>query len=83
MFDLTGKTAIIAGGAGGIGTALSLGLAESGADVMVADLNTDNFTETANRIRGMGRQAHVVKTDITNEQSVEEMVKHALKVFLN
>jgi len=61
LFDLTGKTAILTGGAGGIGRALALGMAQCGADILVADLDPDNFKETADAIRALGRQVTVLR----------------------
>ena len=52
LFDLTGKVAVVTGGAGGIGNALTLGLAESGADVAIADLELD-FDDNICRFSGI------------------------------
>lgn len=81
MFDLSGKTAVITGGAGGIGSSLALGLAKCGADILAADMNVDGFKETADEISGLGRQVYTCKMDITSEESVSDMVKEALSKF--
>ena len=81
LFDLTGKVAIVAGGAGGIGRALAVGLAGAGADVIVADRRLDNLEEVADKIRALGRQWLAVTVDITQEQSVKQMVDSVLKEF--
>ena len=81
IFDLTGKIALITGGAGGIGSAIAEGLAEHGAHIMVADMNTENFEPSAGKIRAMGRQARSVSMDITSKESVEDMVKSTLDHF--
>jgi len=81
LFDLTGKTAILTGGAGGIGRALALGMARCGADILVADLDPDNFRETAVAIRALGRQVTVLRVEVTEEQSVSDMVDSALEEF--
>jgi len=81
LFDLTGKVAVVAGGVGGIGRALALGIAECGADVIVADLQLESFEEMADEIRALGRQALAVTVDVTQEQSVADMVKHTLETF--
>jgi len=80
-FDLTGKIALITGGAGGIGRAIAEGFAEQGAHIMVADMNTENFDSTADRIRSIGRQVRSVCVDITSKESVEAMVKSTLDNF--
>jgi len=81
LFDLTGKVAVITGGAGGIGCALGLGMAECGADVVVADIRLEPFEEVADKIRTMGRQALAVEMDVAQEQSVTDMVKGVMEVF--
>ena len=80
LFDLTGKVALVVGGAGGIGRALAVGLAESGADVIVADRQLDHLEEVADKIRTLGRQWQAVTVDVTQEQSVADMVKRILEV---
>lgn len=81
LFDLTGKVAIVVGGSGGIGRALALGLAECGADVIVASRQLVNLEPVAEDIRALGRQALAVSVDATQEQSVADMVKRSLEVF--
>ena len=49
LFDLTGRVALVSGSASGMGRAMSLALAEQGADLMLADLNTDGVQRTAAR----------------------------------
>ena len=81
LFDLTGKTALVVGGAGGIGHGIDLGLAEAGADIVVADLKVDKLDEVADKVRALGRQWLAVPVDVTQEQSVADMVKRVLEVF--
>ncbi len=81
LFDLTGKVAIVVGGAGGIGRALALGLAECGSDVIVASRQLGHLEPAAEEIRALGRQALAVTVDATQEQSVADMVKRSLEVF--
>ena len=70
LFDLTGKTAILTGGAGGIGRALALGMARCRADILAADLHPDSFRETADKIRALGRRVTVLRVEVTEERSV-------------
>jgi NAD(P)-dependent dehydrogenase (short-subunit alcohol dehydrogenase family) len=82
LFDLTGKVALVIGGApGGIGYAQALGLARYGADVIMASSNLDESEEVANEIRSLGKQSMAIKVDVTQEQSVADMVKQAVQVF--
>jgi NAD(P)-dependent dehydrogenase (short-subunit alcohol dehydrogenase family) len=75
LFDLTGRKALVTGGARGIGEALAKGLAAQGADVAV------NYTKAADRaegvaaaIRATGRDAFAVKADVSEEAEVVAMV---------
>ena len=81
LFDLTGKVAVVAGGAGGIGSTLALGLADYGADVIVASRKLEHLEKVAEEIRAKGRKALAVTVDVTQEQSVVDMVERILKVF--
>jgi gluconate 5-dehydrogenase len=81
LFDLTGKVALVGGGAGGIGRALALGIAEHGADVAVASRGLDKLEKVSDEIRALGRKALAVSANFTDEQSVEEMVKRVMNEF--
>src|SRR6266700_2491696 len=54
LFDLTGKAAIVTGGAMGIGQGIALRLAEAGAAVMITDINLEAADNTVNQIRSKG-----------------------------
>lgn len=59
LFDLSGKTAVVTGGARGIGEAISWGLASAGADVVIASRNLARCEEVAAEItRATGQTAH-------------------------
>ena len=47
LFDLKGEVALVVGGAGGIGRALALGIADCGADVIVASRQLEHLEEVA------------------------------------
>ncbi len=81
LFDLTGKVAVVTGGVGGIGSALTLGLAKAGADVVVADMKLDAFKELEKEIGALGRKSLAVSVDVTDEKSGADMVKKTLEVF--
>jgi len=78
---LEGKTAIVTGGASGIGRACAVRFAQEGADVVVADLAEENARETIHEIAALGRGAVFVKTDIADEASTEEMADAAVRKF--
>ena len=81
LFNLTGKVALVTGGAGGIGRAQALGLADAGADVVVASRKLDHLEKVAEEIRAKGRKSLAVSVDVADEKSVANMVSTALKEF--
>jgi NAD(P)-dependent dehydrogenase (short-subunit alcohol dehydrogenase family) len=81
MRGLDGKVAIVAGGAGGIGTATSVRLGQEGVAVVVGDLNADAAGAVAEQITGAGGRAVGTGVDISDEQSVAGMVALAVDSF--
>ncbi|WP_127105039.1 SDR family NAD(P)-dependent oxidoreductase [Pararhodobacter zhoushanensis] len=78
--DLTGKTALITGAAGGIGRATARLMAQQGAAVVVADLN-EAVLETAAMIKAAGGQAEALVTDCATDEGVEAIVARAMERF--
>jgi NAD(P)-dependent dehydrogenase (short-subunit alcohol dehydrogenase family) len=73
-FDLTGKVALVTGGSGGIGKALALSLADRGADVIVASRGLAKLQDVEKDVKNKGRKALAVSVDITDQNSVNEMI---------
>jgi 2-deoxy-D-gluconate 3-dehydrogenase len=82
-YRLDGRSGIITGAANGIGRTLAVGLAEAGADIIVADLPVQraNAEETAEAVRRCGRKAMVVDMDVTDVSSIEAAVSSAVAEF--
>jgi NAD(P)-dependent dehydrogenase (short-subunit alcohol dehydrogenase family) len=78
MFDLSGRVAIVTGGAGALGEAIALGLASYGADVAVTGRTLKTLEPVVCKIKQMGRKAEAVICDATKEESVEAMVKETV-----
>jgi len=70
--DLENRIALVTGGAGGIGRAIALALAENGATVVVSDLN--NCDETCDLIRKAGGTAKFYQADVSKADTVESMI---------
>lgn len=78
---LEGKTAIITGGASGIGRATGLLFGEHGANVVVADLSQQAADKAASEIANTGAQAIGVALDVTSADSVKATVAETLARF--
>jgi NAD(P)-dependent dehydrogenase (short-subunit alcohol dehydrogenase family) len=81
LFDLTGKKALVTGGAVGIGRGCAVALAQAGADVAVVDLDEATAARTAEEIRALGRNAICVRCDVTQQDEVQEMVRRVVQAF--
>ena len=64
LFSLENKVAIVTGAGRGIGKAIALGLADAGADVVVAARTAGDIEATADEIIARGRKALAVPTDV-------------------
>jgi NAD(P)-dependent dehydrogenase (short-subunit alcohol dehydrogenase family) len=81
LFDLTGKVAVVVGGGGGIGHAQALGLADAGADVVVASRKLEHLEPVSKEIKAKGRKSLAVTVEVADEKSVQAMVDAVLKEF--
>jgi len=84
LFRLYGKVAVVIGGGGGIGKALSLGLARQGAGVAIASRNLEKLQEVAKELAADAEVKTPVKAfkiDATDEESVKNAVKEIVAEF--
>lgn len=75
VFGLKGKTAIITGGASGIGRATAQCLARFGANVVIADIGEKQGQETVEEIRNAGGEAQFVSCNVTKAEDCERTVR--------
>jgi NAD(P)-dependent dehydrogenase (short-subunit alcohol dehydrogenase family) len=80
-FDLTGKTAVIIGGTSGIGLALAKGLAQSGANVIPTGRRPEQAAAAAKAVQAIGSQSLNVTCDVTDNGSLEELLRQAVDAF--
>lgn len=78
---LKDRVVIITGGAQGIGRVYSLGMADEGAQLVVADVNVEAAEATVRDIRAKGRKALALKTDVSNPESTQEMAGRTVENF--
>jgi NAD(P)-dependent dehydrogenase (short-subunit alcohol dehydrogenase family) len=79
--ELEGQVAIITGAGRGIGRAVALELARMGSDIVVAELDRANAERTAAEVRGLGRRALVVPTNVTSRKDLGAMVEQTRAEF--
>ncbi len=80
-FSLEGKTAVVIGGTSGIGRAISLGLADGGADVVASARRQEVVDETAAEIESRGRQTLRLCSDVCKRASLEELLDASIQRF--
>jgi len=79
--QLSNKVAIVTGGAQGIGKALSTGLAKAGARIIIADINETKAAETVSELRNLNLNIDYVKTDITDNKQITNLVNQVIKKY--
>ena len=81
LLNLSGKTAIVTGGALGIGYGIASRLAEAGANVVIADYKEQEAKDAEQELLSRGLHTKAVKTDVSDETSVMKMVGETVSSF--
>jgi NAD(P)-dependent dehydrogenase (short-subunit alcohol dehydrogenase family) len=80
-FDLSGKCAVVIGGTSGLGKAISLGIAEAGADVVAASRRQEETDQVAAEVEGLGRRSLRATVDVRDRSSIELLQRKVLDSF--
>ena len=81
MFDFKGRTAIVTGGAMGIGKAVADFLSSAGARVAIADYNFEAAKNTAKELKALGRDVKAFHVDVSEPKMVSDMVNEVKSLW--
>lgn len=81
LFDLKQKTAIVTGGANGIGKATALMLAKHGANIVIADLKLEEAETVAKEIEALGVKALAIECNVLQDNHLVNLTKQTVKEF--
>jgi len=81
LFDLSGKKALVTGGAMGIGRSLALALAKAGADVAIVDRDEEQAKKTVASVKKTGRDSMAIRYDVADPASVHAMIDSIVRQF--
>ncbi len=79
LFNLKGKTAIVTGGANGIGKATAIILAQHGANIAIGDFNIDEGKKAAKEIEALGVRAIAVSCNVLKDEDLVNLVESTLR----
>jgi gluconate 5-dehydrogenase len=81
LFDLEGKTAIVAGSSRGLGFTIARGLAEAGANIVICSRNKEQCDKAAQEIAGYGANVIAVHCDLTDTDDVESLIRKTISHY--
>lgn len=81
LLDLKGKVAIVTGGGRGIGKYIATGLAEAGADVVIASRKVQNCEKACDELKVIGGKTLAVKCDMASDDDIKGLVDVTMKEF--
>jgi NAD(P)-dependent dehydrogenase (short-subunit alcohol dehydrogenase family) len=82
IWDLTGKVALVTGGSQGLGKAMARGLAEAGADIILASRRESELKAALTEVlQGTSRRGQVCVADLSRREEAKKLAKNALAAF--
>ena len=79
--DFSGKVTIVTGGALGIGGGISRKFSEKGSKIVIADVDLKASLENSEKIRNLGGECEVIKTDVSKSSDIKKMVDFTLEKY--
>ncbi|PJZ66434.1 SDR family oxidoreductase [Leptospira wolffii] len=79
--EITGKTAVITGSAGGLGKAMAEKFAKLGANIVLSDVSEERLAAALKDIQALGAKVIAVKTDVSKEADAEKLMAEAVSAF--
>ena len=79
--DFSGKVTIVTGGALGIGGGISRKFSEKGSKIVIADIDLKASLENSEKIRNLGGECEVIKTDVSKSSDIKKMVDFTLEKY--
>ena len=79
--NFSGKVTIVTGGALGIGGGISRKFSEKGSKIVIADIDLDASLENSAKIRNLGGECEVIKTDVSKSSDIQNMVDFTLEKY--
>ena len=79
--NLNGKTAVVTGGASGVGLGIARALAKEKCNVLVADIDLEGAEKAASELSALAIRAEAVKCDVTNKADIDELCAQAWERF--
>src|SRR5512135_1843852 len=80
-YDLTGKVAVLTGGAGVLCSTIARGLSECGCKIAILDINLPAAEQVAAALRECGGNAIAVKVNVLDKPSIEQAAEQVLAAF--
>lgn len=81
LFDLSGKGAVVTGGAMGMGRGIAVRLTQAGAGVTIADINLEVATATVEEIKSAGGKAQALQADVRSEEDARQVAQATVEAF--
>jgi NAD(P)-dependent dehydrogenase (short-subunit alcohol dehydrogenase family) len=80
LFGMDGEVAVIIGGVGELGGALSAGLGQAGAHIVVADMGEEPCKSRVEKLKNIGVKASYCVVNITDRNSIQQLLAESLKI---